>query len=472
VFLAAVGASAVGACQVGGYGDATPPDGSTGGAKPDAAAAQDFSLRPEYAGPCEKAAGAVDVNLGNGAEEFVRAAFCQVNGSEPPADAVTMWASQLRTTEYVRRIDVVRTFCRDAGRTCTLAYSDPWLANVPLTAGCKRKTSRDLGAVMMFFSECPAGVNCKMDWANTHAPGMGDPDPLLGFDTVPEGFYNPGNVGFWHRELLDARWAGLQFLLLNVYGPDIVGATDPLAILGVALARAGTDVKVGLFDDPWAWGKPSSAAPYNVIPNMSDTEGAAQTLYQTKWKTFYSHVGKDYWYSVQNRPFIYMYNAGTLMPLSASSAVLARMKQLFAQDFGVEPFVAVDAAYFQDANMANVADGRFTWDTLRSGKKSRETLRGVTLDHFMVKWDTLGRDSLSRNMPGLIASSGDRILKNTTLLADRLASSLDAQIAVVATWNDLGEGTGIERNYDYYMGGSWQPPNAFMSVARSSQCAD
>jgi hypothetical protein len=117
--------------------------------------------------------------------------------------------------------------------------------------------------------------------------------------------------------------------------------------------------------------------------------------------------------------------------------------------------------------MPNVADGRFTWDTLRTGAKSRTTLGGVTVDHFMVKWDSLGRDK-----PGVIAASTDRILKGTALLADRLGSSLDAQIAVIATWNDLGEGTGIERNYDYYMGGSWQPPNAFMSLMRASQCSD
>lgn len=427
----------------------------------------DFSLQPEYAGPCVAAAGAIDVDLGNRAEDFVRAAYCQVNGSEPSATVVNDWASQLRTNEYVRRIDVVRTFCRDASRNCALAYSDPWVSNIPLTGSCNRKTARDLGAVMMFFSNCPAGVNCLMDWANTHAVGMNDPHPLLGFDPVPEGFYNPNNVGFWRRELLDARWAGLQFLLLNVYGPDIAGAPSQLDILSVALANVGSDVKVGLFDDPSAWGKASSPADYQVLPNMSDTETAAQTIYQRKWKVFYSHLAKDYWYDFQNRPFIYFYNAGTLMPLNASAAVLTRMKQLFKADFGVEPFVAVDTAYFQDPNMPNVADGRFTWDTLRSGQDSRATVAGVTLDHFMVKWDSLGRDR-----PGTIASSTDRIIKGTTLLADRLNGSADAQIAVIATWNDLGEGTGIERNYDYYVGGSWQPPNAFMSLTRSSQCSE
>jgi hypothetical protein len=41
---------------------------------------------------------------------------------------------------------------------------------------------------------------------------------------------------------------------------------------------------------------------------------------------------------------------------------------------------------------------------------------------------------------------------------------------MIATWNDLGEGTGIEHNYDYYAEGAWLPPNAFMQRIRASQC--
>src|SRR5262249_42033500 len=155
-----------------------------------------------------------DVNLGNASDAFVRAAYCQVNGSEPPAGVVDMWSMQLRTVPYVRRIDVVRTFCRDAGRSCPLAYSDPWATDVLLTAPCAKKTGRDLGAVFMFFSDCPGGTNCSMDWANTHSLGMASPATRLAFAAATAGYYNPKNAGFWYRELLDARWAGLQFLLL------------------------------------------------------------------------------------------------------------------------------------------------------------------------------------------------------------------------------------------------------------------
>jgi hypothetical protein len=479
----ALGASAA-AC--GGYGTAVPPDassytsggGSSGGVDaaatvtlPPATATPDFELRPEFTGPCTRATSEIDVNLGNSPEAFVRAAYCQVTGDEPSADTVAQWAGQLRTVEYVRRVDVVRTFCAAAKRpSCALAYSDPWVADIPLAPTCMHKGTRDLGAVLMFFSDCPRGVNCGMDWANTHAAGMDVSHPLLGFGAAAANYYNPRNAGWWYRELQDAAWAGLQFFLLNTYGPDIGGAPDQLAMLSEALAMAGPAVKVALFDDPWAWGQSSSPAPFKTRPNMSDTEAAAQAIYTAKWKPFYSRIDSTYWYTFRGRPFIYFYNAGTLNPLNVSAAVVARLKELFAADFHVTPFVAVETAYFQDPTMPSVADSQFTWNTLaggNGGKPSVSTLGGVTLDHFMVKWDTVGRDR-----PGAVATASDRIIKGPSVLGDRIAGAAGADIAVIATWNDLGEGTGIERNYDYYVAGAWAPPTAFMRVTRAAQCAD
>lgn len=492
VGLALCLAAALSAC--GGYGSAAPPDGGTftgaagaragasgsdasagssGGSAtvatlPDPTATPDFQPRAEFAGPCAMQKGEIDVNLGNSPESFVRAAYCQVNGSEPPPDVVTQWAGQLRTVAYVRRVDVVRSFCQDAKRSCAFNYSDPWQADIPLLPTCTRKGTRDLGAVMMFFSDCPRGVNCGMDWANTHAHGMVAGHPLFGFGAQATNYYNPRNAGWWYRELQDAAWAGLQFLLLNTYGPDLGGNPDQLALLGQALAKAGPAVKIALFDDPWSWGQPSSSAAFKTRPNLSDTEAAAQAIYTAKWKPFYSRVDRQYWYMFRGRPFVYFYNAGTLNPLNVSAAVIARLKQLFAADFGVTPFVAVEKAYFQDPTMPNVADSQFTWNTISNngGQPSVSTMNGVTLTHFMSKWDSVGRDR-----PGALATAADHVIKAPGVLADRMASSASSDIAVIATWNDLGEGTGIERNYDYYVAGAWAPPTAFMSVTRAAQCA-
>ncbi len=115
--------------------------------------------------------------------------------------------------------------------------------------------------------------------------------------------------------------------------------------------------------------------------------------------------------------------------------------------------------------MLGVADGKFTWMThSMPDRKSRSRINGHIIDHAMVRWDSVGRDR-----PGEIAKTGDRLVKDSTVLDKVLASSMDAELLVIATWNDLGEGTGVNRNYDYYAGGKWLEPDYFMRIIRDSQ---
>lgn len=421
----------------------------------------DFELGPEFSGPCVRT-DTVDVNLGHSPEAFVRAAHCQINGGEPEAALVQRWAGELRTVSHVRRIDVVRSLCLEASRQCTLSYSDPWQAQVSLTDSCQRKGARDVGAVLMYWSDCPGGANCQMDWANTHTHGMIERHALFGFGDVAAGFYDPENPGFWRRELLDARWAGLQFLLPNSYGPDMAR----LDVLAEALADIGGGIQIGLFDDTWGWGR-SDRAPWNQVPSLADTEQTARLIYENKWKVFFDAIPQEHWYRVAGRPFIYFYNAGTLEPQNQAAGVIGRMKQLFATDYQVEPFVAVDTAFFADPATRDVADSEFTWNTFSRSAISLSDLHGVSHAHFMAKWDSLGRDQ-----PGAIADSGDRIVKGPELLQRYLDESASAHVAVIATWNDFGEGTGVARNYDYFHGGQWLAPNHFLGVIRDAQCAN
>jgi hypothetical protein len=331
----------------------------------------DFELRPDFdPSTCAKA-NPVDVNLGNTADSFVTAAYCQVTGSLPADSVKADWVEQLTTTSYVRRIDVVLSLCKAAAITCRLSYSDPWLTQSDLAEPCMRSGSRDVGAVLMFFNDCPGGVNCSMDWANTHAEGMASISPLLSFGSAAAGVYAPKNPGFWRRELRDAAYAGVQFFLLNTYGPDLTAPVDPLAQLDQALTDTQAVVKIGLFDDTSTWGRGSGQ--FAKAPDLSNAPAAAQAIFDAKWKPFFSRVKKDNWYLYNGRPLIYFYNAGTLTPANQSAAVVAQLHTLFQTEFGVSPFVVVDEAYFQDSDMPNQADGRFSWDTFRTGAISATT---------------------------------------------------------------------------------------------------
>lgn len=468
--------------STGGSGNGTSSTGGTsnpsGGSSPmmptGTTLGSSFTLRAEFTGPCTKT-NAIDINLGNSPDNFVRAAYCQVNGSEPD-DAAKAMAAQLTSTSFTRRIDVAQTFCNNANRKCTWAFSDPWTTQVDLTTPCTRSGTRDLGAVLMFFNQCPNGTNCSLTWSNTHAEGMFSQSPLLSFGAAASGIYGPNNPGFWRRELLDAAYAGMQFFLLNVYGPDLSGSVDALAQLTKALDDTNGVVKIGMFDDTSTWGRATGT--FATAPDMSNSSVAAQAIYQAKWKPFFSRVPRKYWYLFNGRPVIYFYNSGTLKPPDHSAGTISALSGLFEADFGVKPFIAVDDGYY-DGAMNGVSDARFKWDTFQCGgagangscvagkQLSESNLNGVKLDHFMVKWDSLGRDQA-----GHIATSSDLLVKDDSLLKQRLADSASAQLAVIATWNDMGEGTSINRNYDYYLNGQWAEPDIFLKDLRAAQCSN
>jgi hypothetical protein len=307
-----------------------------------------------------------------------------------------------------------------------------------------------------------------MDWANTHTLGMESPDLLYSADGKQPGYYVPSNPGFWYRELLDARYAGLQFVLPNVYGPDVQPGTPALPALEQALDQIGGGIQVGMVTDSWAWGKPYWGSLMDPAPDLNQLEESAQRIYQTEWKPFFSEIAPRHWYRRDGRPLIYFYNAGTLLPKSQVPALLQRMSALFQADFGVAPFLVVDHGY----QAPSAGDGQFRWYTLDlPGQLSRNVnASGLVLDNFMVRWDSTGRD-----FPGKILTPTLNprrpVYKGPEVLEQALASSQDADLAFIATWNDLGEGTGFNRNYDYYYQGRWLEPDAFMTITRNAQCA-
>ena len=464
-------AAALGCAASGSTPADAPSSGSTAAGTPTATAIQvplpseaetaPFKLKPDWAGPCVKA-DKPDVNLGHTPATFIRAAKCQASGKEPTGDELKQWSEKLMAGKETRRIDVIRTMCLQAARRCEFTYSDPWQDQPDLGGPPVKKTSREIGAVMMFFFNCPAAVNCGMDWANTHAPGMADKSPALAFEKTESAYYVPSEPGFWKRELEDAKYAGLSFVMPNVYGPDI--EDNKLKPLEKALDSLEDPIKIGMFDDTWTWGEPWFSEFWKQKPDLRQVDKTAKILYEAKWKPFFKQIDKKHWYRFKGRPFIYFYNAGKLEPKEKAAPVLAKMKELFKADFGDEPFVAVDTG-FDDPTIDKVEDQKFQWYTHTLPKKfGSSTMNGVTMDHAMVKWDAVGRDH-----PAAVARPNDLLIKDASVLEKVLADSADADLLVFATWNDLGEGTGINRNYDYYFQGKWLPPDYFMKAIRKSQ---
>jgi hypothetical protein len=420
-----------------------------------------FVLKPEWIGPC-RASTVVDVNLGNSTASFIKACYCQIQGN-PPTDAIiNSWIDELKASPDWRRVDVVRTIAKRLNKSVNLSYSNPWANNPELSAAGPQGNRRDIGANLMSFFNCPGGINCGMDWANNHVQGMTDLSPALAYHGSSE-FYNADNPGFWLHELRDARAAGLNFLVLDIYGPDI--SAGRVKTLSTALAAEASPVKIALSDDTWTWGQKWFGPSWQIKPDFNKPNRASALMYEAKWKPFFSEIPRKDWYLVDGRPLILFYNGGTLGPLNRCSTTLRMMKNRFKKDFGTEPFLVVDQAFFTDPNLQKVADARYIWDPLDNGDTpdhiSWSRMGNKILAHAMVRWDSVGRDK-----PGQIAGPSDRLMKGPEMLTKVLDETRSADILILATWNDLGEGTGINRAYDYWYQDHWLPPDYFIEMLR------
>ena len=412
----------------------------------------------------------VDVDLGESPVDFAVACWKQLKGETLSAADAATWAAKLGTPEAPRRIDLAILMAKEAGVTPKWTYSDPWEKQISLDGAPTSKVKRQIGAVMMFFFTCPKNPNGTVHWANNHVAGMDQPSPLYGFGDKDAGFYHPENSGFWYREFKDAEYAGISFLMPNMYGPDWKPAVIDALKQGWGTLKAEdgeATPKIALFDDSWSWGQPFFGEFWKQVPDLSKTDEAARLLYDNKWKKFFTDVPKEAWFTIGGRPLIYFYNAGTLKPQTSAAAVIAKMKELFKADFGIEPFVAVDRAFFADRDMPKIADSQFRWVTFDSpGSVWLEKSKGVNLAHAMIRWDSVNRDNANTER---LATKDDRLIKDDHILVDVLNATRDNDYLILATWNDLGEGTGLNRCYDYYWDGSWKTPDHFLKLIRRSQ---
>jgi hypothetical protein len=424
--------------------------------------ARPFVLKPDWNGQIQRRE-VVDVNLGHTPETFVRAAHAQITGQPAPDALIKRWARELRTNPRLRRIDLVRLLAKEADRSLELSYGDPWQAHPELHGAPERGTQRQVGAVFVLSFNGPGEATRTVDWASSHALGMDRAHELYGFERGERGYYVPSEAGFWRRELSDAQWAGLDFLLLSSRGPDV--EHDKLAPLRRALESLREPIKLALCDDTCAWGQPWFGPSWQKRPDLSQPDAAARTIYEAKWQPFFRQLDRQHWYRFKGQPLIYFRDSGTLEPRSQSSELLARLKALFEAEFGETPFLCVDSSYFEDPRVEARADASFKWFTFDlAEKRSRSTLNGHVIDHAMVRWDSVGRDR-----PGDLPTPSDLLVKGSELLEQVLHESSDAELLVLASWNDLGEGTGINRNYDYWVNGSWLSPEHFMRKVRVSQ---
>lgn len=316
---------------------------------------------------------------------------------------------------------------------------------------------------MFFFYYGEASeTNCAPEFSNQHVYGEGFNGPDAYYNN---GYYNGfTNQAYWETELTDARWAGLDFVAPNDYGDQIAAGQNVAGLINNALSAIGGGIKIGYFDDTSGYSR------YSVQPpSLSDTEGAASYIFEGKWQQWFDNLSRDNWYMYNSKPYIQMYNAGLLLSYDAMSAVLARLKQKFSDMYGVEPFVNLDVAWPGDGN----EDAVFTWYSYGTSPSQTNT-NGVSAGHFFARQDRVQRDANTATAiaHGSSDANGNPIVKDGSWLQSGLDQTSGDSIVTMATWNDIGEGTGIGRQYDIWFNGAWQTPDTFIRQIRTSQCTN
>ena len=235
-----------------------------------------------------------------------------------------------------------------------------------------------------------------------------------------------------------------------------------------ALGALSEPPKLALFDDCSGWGRQQFAPIWQKLPELSQPAAAARAIFEAKWRPFFRQVDRHHWYRFKGKPLIYFGGASSLEPRSSSSELFASLKRTFEAELGESPFLCVESAYFDDARLEHVVDARFSNSSFDlPQKRSRSELHGHVVDHALVRWDSVGRDR-----PGELSAPSDVLIKGSELLEQVLHDSSDAELLVLGTWNDLAEGSGIHRNYDYWFGGAWLSPEHFMRKVRVSQSTE
>ena len=175
---------------------------------------------------------------------------------------------------------------------------------------------------------------------------------------------------------MDAKYAGLDFLLLNTYGPDI--EDGKLAPLAEALESLQDPVKIAFFDDTWTWGQPYFSDFWKQKPDLNDPEKAAKLIYDAKWKPFFSQVDKRHWYRFKGKPFIYFYNSGTLLPRTKSGALDRKAQGSCSAPTSAKKRSSTPTPpTSRIRRMEQIADARYQWFTFNSPeRRSRSTLEG------------------------------------------------------------------------------------------------
>lgn len=343
-----------------------------------------------------------------------------------------------------------------------------------LLAGPAHRTGTQTGTYFFYWYDAPynnADPN-QMPW---HPYGLVG-NSWVGYNNA---YYSCRNEYWWEAEFADMNRAGISVAALICWGnrhATYFNNNDIATKMVPALDRSGCNVKIAMFDDTtseaceWNVDQGRSYYPHQPMP-LSDQNNWTY-FYDRKIKLFFEAIPQKYWATHNGlpleqggRPIIITYSASWFSGVGTYGAPMWQwIKDRFAADFkdsngnAIVPWVIHEKSWFSSGGAAT-ADGEYAWGAA--------TNNGSTF--------TVGDYTTSAIGPGY----DDRRIRNPGLYADRfdggrLIGSFNGRnphnsdLLMVETWNELWEGTPLQRCKDYkYSTGAAMSETFYIDTMRS-----
>lgn len=339
-----------------------------------------------------------------------------------------------------------------------------------------RKPGIQTAAHFFYWYDSPRSADPKQ--FIYHPRGLSNSGPWTGYGLGNGyGYYSAENPDWWEAEFQDLKRAGFDIANIVDWGehptmPFFRASTLAKAMVP-ALERSGVDIKIAMFDDTssqcclWNY---EHGRPYLGEPHMplSDRKNWLY-FYERKTKLFFQAIPQRHWATHNGlsleqggRPIIITWSAVPYDGVDQyGNALWEDLKRKFARDFkdangrGIVPWIIHEAGWiFRKAGPSG--DGIDAWGSVLVGP-SIFTLNNNGYYVGNIGW---GCDDSQIRKPSTVVDRrfGGRLLTDygtsydsqILMQASEPKRNLwDCNLIVVETWNELFEGTAMDRCVDY-----------------------
>ena len=340
-----------------------------------------------------------------------------------------------------------------------------------------------LGTFFFYWYACPK-QECDASQLSVTPPGWLAPLPR-DLDSRDGTAYSSLNYDWFEGELRDMRATGIDTVFPVSWGdhPHPWFRQDRLKVLVQANGILERPLAIGMFIDTTA-----QQAMYNdfvaegyrfgtTIPQLPLADPrSGYFFYDRHIKGFFERIPRSMWATVDGHPLIITYTALCCTDLKLASELWAAVKTAFARDFGVTPWLILEDTWFTPEALApgdglrsieQVADGRYSWGTALNGPTTR-TLRGYTVSSAGPGFDNRRITGIvePRTQPRELPPGGGVAADGAFLRASLAAIPPETNLALIETWNEWPESTGIARAAYRSLNGQPLPETFYMDIVR------